>query len=170
MKAIYFISYPISFSTITLTTPLPTVVQPTACKDANTSRRLDTSKHTPARRQVPEWESPDVEYRCGHGATNPPSRDVITAAGKMLNMAAAKTLTKPIYVQTHADYTNITIHNSASIVYCGGSLGSRMYCETIAQMAPHLTSKCATPDGAGESRLHSRGMVLVAGHMRAIVY
>lgn len=154
-------------------TILSTVIQPTACKDIDIGRRRSNThirKHTPTRHQVPEWESPSVEFRCGLGATNPPIRDVITAAEKMLDMAAAKNPPKALCVHTHADCTNMITHGSASIDYCGGSLGSRMYCESIAQMALILASKCATPDGDGESRLHSGGMVLVEGHMRVTVY
>lgn len=168
MKVIFLLPHLYFFIIITT---LSTVIQPTTCKDADIGRRPDTHtrKHTPTR-QVPEWESPNIEYRCGLGATNPPSRDVITAAEKMLDMAATKDPPKALCMHTHADCTNMITHGSASIDYCGGSLGSRMYCETIAQMALRLASKCATPDGDGESRLHSGGMVLVEGHMRVTVY
>lgn len=147
---------------------LSTVAQPTAFKDVDHRRPM--SKDTPTRHQVPEWESPSIEYRCGLGATNPLSKDVEIAAGILLDTATAKSPPKALCVHTHADCTNMITHGSASIDYCGGSLGSRMYCETIAQMALRLVSKCATPDGAGESRLHSGGMVLVEGRMRVTVY
>lgn len=167
MKAIPSISHLLSFFTIIVTLPLSTVAQPAAFKDVD---HHPGNKDKPTRHQVPEWESPGVEYRCSLGATNPLSRDVYIAAGKLLDMATSKYPTKALCLHTHTDCTNMISHSSASIDYCGGSLGSRMYCETIAQMALHLVTKCATPDEAGEPRLHSGGMVLVEGHMRVTVY
>lgn len=163
MKFISFISHLFIINTFTPST----VGQPAAFKDVD---HPPGSKDTPTRHQVPEWESSSAEYRCGLGATNPLSKDVEIAAGILLDTATAKSPPKALCVHTHADCTNMITYGSASIDYCGGSIGSRMYCETIAQMAFRLVSKCATPDGAGESRLHSGGMVLVEGRMRVTVY
>lgn len=166
MKATPSISHLLSFFTIIVTLPPSTVAQPTDLKDAD----HPGNKNTPTRHQVPEWESSDAEYKCSLGATNPHSGDVTIAAGKLLDMITSKYPAKALCLHTHADCTNIISHGSASIDYCGGSLGSMMYCETIAQMALQLVTKCVTPDGADEPKLHSGGMVLVDGHMKVTVY